>query len=169
MAEPVSISLRKFTSSVQAAVKAAMAKHPKFKLEVPSAISVSYLIRGIPVPEDIVSKVTLGETQAFATDVASHLVRHTLKHLASRTPQGRKARFCRSGNTSSSAFRLAPILLRSSHKPSLAVSKLCPSAQPGMDRGMVLGVVQQDGPRPVVEYLNECLPATPKSPLWPLP
>lgn len=73
MAEPVSISLRKFTSSVQAAVKAAMAKHPKFKLEVPTAISVSYLIRGIPVPEDIVSKVTLGETQAFATDVASHL------------------------------------------------------------------------------------------------
>ena len=27
---------------------------------------------------------------------------------------------------------------------------------------MVLGVVQKDGPRPVVEYLNECLPATPE-------
>jgi hypothetical protein len=41
------------------------------------------------------------------------------------------------------------------------VQKLCPSAQPGMDRGMILGVVQQDGPRPVVEYLNERVPATP--------
>jgi hypothetical protein len=42
------------------------------------------------------------------------------------------------------------------------VSKLCPSAQPGMDRAMVLGVVQQDGPRPVVEYLNARVPATPE-------
>lgn len=41
------------------------------------------------------------------------------------------------------------------------MSKLCPSAQPGMDRVIVLGVVQQDGPSPVVEYLNERLPATP--------
>jgi hypothetical protein len=31
-----------------------------------------------------------------------------------------------------------------------------------MDRAMVLGVVQQDGPRPVVEYLNARLPATPE-------
>ncbi len=37
MAKPVSISLHKFTSSVQAAVKAAVAKHPKFKVPVPSA------------------------------------------------------------------------------------------------------------------------------------
>jgi len=42
------------------------------------------------------------------------------------------------------------------------VSKLCPSAQPGMDRAMILGVVQQDGPRPVVEYLNARVPATPE-------
>ena len=42
------------------------------------------------------------------------------------------------------------------------MSKLCPSAQPGMDRAMVLGVVQQDGPRPVVEYLNARVPATPQ-------
>ena len=41
-------------------------------------------------------------------------------------------------------------------------SKLCPSAQPGMDRAMVLGVVQQDGRRPVVEYLNARLLATPE-------
>jgi hypothetical protein len=29
-----------------------------------------------------------------------------------------------------------------------------------MDRAMILGVVQQDGPRPVVEYLNARVPAT---------
>ena len=65
MAKPVSISLSKFTASVQAAVKAAIAKHPKFNLQVPNAISVSYLIRGVPVPDEIASKMTLGETQAF--------------------------------------------------------------------------------------------------------
>jgi hypothetical protein len=42
------------------------------------------------------------------------------------------------------------------------MSKLCPSAQPVMDRAMVLGVVQQDGPRPVVEYVNARIPATPE-------
>src|ERR1700760_3717234 len=31
-----------------------------------------------------------------------------------------------------------------------------------MDRAMVLGVVQHDGPRPVVQYLNERVPATPE-------
>ncbi len=51
MAEAISISLSKFTESVQAAVKAAVAKHPKFKIDVPNAVTVSYLIRGIPVPE----------------------------------------------------------------------------------------------------------------------
>lgn len=73
MKKPVSISISKFTESVQAAVKAASAKHPKFKLEVPSAVSVSYLIRGIPVPESIASQVTLSETQALANDIAGHL------------------------------------------------------------------------------------------------
>ena len=52
MDKPVSISLKAFTSSVQAAVKAAVAKHPKFNLPVPNGISVSYLIRGIPVPDE---------------------------------------------------------------------------------------------------------------------
>lgn len=42
------------------------------------------------------------------------------------------------------------------------MSKLCPSAQPGMERATILGVVQQDGPTPVVEYLNERLAATPE-------
>jgi hypothetical protein len=40
------------------------------------------------------------------------------------------------------------------------MSKLCPSAQPGMDNCGVLGVVQQDGPTPRIVYLNELLPAT---------
>jgi hypothetical protein len=39
--------------------------------------------------------------------------------------------------------------------------KLCPSAQPGMDNCQVLGVVQQDGPKPMLLYLNRPLPATP--------
>jgi hypothetical protein len=82
MTKPVSISLSKFTASVQAAVKAAIAKHPKFNLQVPNAISVSYLIRGIPVPEEITSKVTLGETQAFATDIAAHVAQAHPEMLA---------------------------------------------------------------------------------------
>jgi hypothetical protein len=41
------------------------------------------------------------------------------------------------------------------------MSKLCPSAQPGMDRCNVLGVVNRDGPRPMVLYLSAPLPATP--------
>ena len=48
------------------------------------------------------------------------------------------------------------------------MSKLCPSAQPGMDNCRVLGVVQTDfqnevqqqGPTPRLVYLNELLPAT---------
>ena len=86
MAKPVSISLSKFTASVQAAVKAAIAKHPKFNLQVPNAISVSYLIRGIPVPEEITSKVTLGETQAFATEVAAHIAKAHPEVLAAAHP-----------------------------------------------------------------------------------
>jgi len=73
MAQVVSISLGKFTASVQAAVKAAVAKHPKFKVDVPNAVTVAYLIRGIPVPEGILSTVSMGETQAFATEVATHI------------------------------------------------------------------------------------------------
>jgi len=73
MAQAISISLSKFTSSVQAAVKAAAAKHPKFKVEGPHAVTVAFLIRGFPVPENIASSLTLGETQAFANDVAAHI------------------------------------------------------------------------------------------------
>lgn len=41
-----------------------------------------------------------------------------------------------------------------------AVSKLCPSAQPGMDRCQVLGVVDHNGPAPVLRYLNEPVEAS---------
>ena len=84
MDKPVSISLKAFTSSVQAAVKAAVAKHPKFNLPVPNGISVSYLIRGIPVPDEILAKVTMAETQAFAADIAAHLGKAQAGGLAAR-------------------------------------------------------------------------------------
>jgi hypothetical protein len=42
------------------------------------------------------------------------------------------------------------------------MSKLCPSAQPGMEKCQVLGVVQRDGPTPTLQFLNESLPATPE-------
>jgi hypothetical protein len=41
------------------------------------------------------------------------------------------------------------------------MSKLCPSAQPGMDNCNVLGVVQHDGPRPMLLYLRAPVSATP--------
>ncbi|HEV2202028.1 MAG TPA: hypothetical protein VGR73_19585 [Bryobacteraceae bacterium] len=82
MAQAVSISLSKFTASVQAAVKAAEAKHPKFKMGAPNAVTVSYLIRGFPIPEAILASVTLGEAQAFATDVAAHLAGSTPEAFA---------------------------------------------------------------------------------------
>jgi len=75
MAKPVSISVHKLTTSVQAAVKAAMDKHPKFKFAAPNGLTSGYLIRGIPVPEEIFGKATLGEAQAFATEVAAGLSR----------------------------------------------------------------------------------------------
>lgn len=40
------------------------------------------------------------------------------------------------------------------------MAKLCPSAQPGMENCRVLGVVQQDGPTPILQYLSEQVPAT---------
>lgn len=66
-----SISIGKFTSAVQAAVKAATAKNPKFKMPVPNTVSVSYLIRGIPPPPDIVNN--MGDLQSFADEIAGQL------------------------------------------------------------------------------------------------
>ncbi|HUA21961.1 MAG TPA: hypothetical protein VMU80_09575 [Bryobacteraceae bacterium] len=89
MAQATTISLSKFTSAVQAAVKAAVANHPKFKIAAPQAISVAFLIRGFPVPEAILNQVTVGETQAFANEVAAQLtaaqveVRTALAHAPS--------------------------------------------------------------------------------------
>jgi len=40
------------------------------------------------------------------------------------------------------------------------MSKLCPSAQPGMDNCRILGVVDQQGPTPRLVYLNELLPGS---------
>ena len=73
MAQAQSISISHFTTAVQAAVKAAVQKHPKFKLDAPHAVSFSYLIRGIPVPETLLANVTFGETQSFANEVAAHI------------------------------------------------------------------------------------------------
>lgn len=40
------------------------------------------------------------------------------------------------------------------------MSKVCPSAQPGMDACRILGVVQHEGPTPRIVYLNQILPAS---------
>lgn len=40
------------------------------------------------------------------------------------------------------------------------MSKLCPSAQPGMDQCRILGVVRRDGPAPMLKYLNQHVPAS---------
>src|ERR1022692_1230098 len=40
------------------------------------------------------------------------------------------------------------------------MSKLCPSAQPGMDGCQVIGVVRRNGPAPMLEYLNQHLAAS---------
>jgi len=71
MPQAISISLSKFTASVQSAVRTAVAKHPKFKIQPPQAVTVSYLIRGIPVDESLLKEVTVSETQVFANDVAA--------------------------------------------------------------------------------------------------
>jgi hypothetical protein len=73
MTQVKSISLSKFTSSVQAAVKAAMRNHPKFKIDAPNSITFAHLIRGIPVPDLILKNVTFGETQAFANEIAAQI------------------------------------------------------------------------------------------------
>lgn len=73
MAQAKSLSLSKFTSSVQAAVKAAVRNHPKFKMDAPTSIAFGHLIRGIPVPDAILRNVTFGETQAFANDIAAQI------------------------------------------------------------------------------------------------
>ena len=73
MAQAKSISLSHFTGAVQSAVKAAVQKHPKFKMDTPQGVTFSYLIRGIPVPETFLANATFAETQAFADEVATQI------------------------------------------------------------------------------------------------
>lgn len=73
MAKATSISVNKLLSAVQDAVKGAVEKHPKLKVE-PSNLSIGYLIWGFPVPENF-HALSVRETQAFATDVAAGLGR----------------------------------------------------------------------------------------------
>ncbi len=74
MDKPASISLHKFTTSVQAAVKAAAAKHPKFShVPMPSEVSLGSLIWGYPVPDGVLAQVTVGELQSYVTDVAARI------------------------------------------------------------------------------------------------
>ena len=87
------VSIGRFTATVQAAVKAAVQKHPKFKIEIPQGVSFEYLIRGFPVPDTIFANVTLGEAQAFANEVAAHISTaqpeaFSEAHLASGGGQG---------------------------------------------------------------------------------
>lgn len=71
MARATSISLTKLSSAVHDAVKAAVEKHPKLKME-PAKLSVGYLIWGFPVPETF-NTLAVREAQSFATDVAAGL------------------------------------------------------------------------------------------------
>jgi len=73
VARATSISLSKLTDAVQAAVKSAVAKHPKFQMQPPNSLALSYLIRGFPVPDGILNTVTVGEAQAFANEVATQI------------------------------------------------------------------------------------------------
>jgi hypothetical protein len=73
VAKAASISLSKLTAAVQAAVKSAMVKHPKFKLATPEGITVSYMIRGVELPDTLATSLTLAESQAFADEVASQI------------------------------------------------------------------------------------------------
>jgi hypothetical protein len=87
MAKPVSISLHKFTSSVQSAVKAAAEKHPKFRhVPVPSEVTFGNLIWGFPVPDGVLAQATLGELQSFVTDVATQIGQGGAEGLAAALP-----------------------------------------------------------------------------------
>jgi len=68
-----SISFEKLSTTVAAAVKAAVEKHPKIKVDATGPIAASYLIWGIPVPDQLAASLTIRETQEFANEVASKL------------------------------------------------------------------------------------------------
>jgi len=68
-----SISVEKLSTTVAAAVRAAVEKHPKIKIDASGPLAASYLIWGIPVPDAIAGALTVKETQEFANEVASKL------------------------------------------------------------------------------------------------
>src|SRR5262245_39333626 len=71
VARATTVSLSRLTSAVQASVKAAIQKHPRFRMDLPTGLAQAYLIRGIPVPDELLRRVTVEETQEFADEVAS--------------------------------------------------------------------------------------------------
>jgi hypothetical protein len=73
VAKAASITVDKLSSTVAAAVKAAVAKHPKVKVDPDGPLSLGYLIWGIPVPDDIAGGLTIREATAFAKDVTAGL------------------------------------------------------------------------------------------------
>ena len=73
MAKATSVSVEKLTATVAAAVKAALEKHPRVKVEPRSPLALSYLIWGIPVPDEVAGVLSIKESQAFADDVAAQL------------------------------------------------------------------------------------------------
>jgi DNA primase len=73
MAGATSISLSKFTASVQAAVTAAQNRNPQFALPAVQGITFSSVIRGIPIPFPLAQTLTVAEVQTFADDVAGHI------------------------------------------------------------------------------------------------
>jgi hypothetical protein len=74
MAQAKSVSLSHFNNTVKAAVKSAVQKHPKLKLEVPTGAVFGYLIWGIPAPPTFFQNVNFAEAQAFADDLAANIV-----------------------------------------------------------------------------------------------
>jgi hypothetical protein len=92
------VSLTKLTAAVQASVKAAIQKHPRFKMDPPTGVSVSYLIRGIPVPDDLLARITIEETQEFADDIAAGIGGTPIGRAAMAGPRGKGAMFSIGGH-----------------------------------------------------------------------
>lgn len=97
MAQVTTISLNQFSHAVQSAVKAAIAKNPKFKGEPPPGVTFSHLIWGYPAEEALLKNITLGETQTFADEIAGHLGSSKISALAGAKP-GSKGVFYSAGS-----------------------------------------------------------------------
>ena len=91
MAKSKSVSLKQFTTAVDAAVAAAKKKHPKFNFERSEGVALSYLIQGIPVDVRLAENLTLGEAQAFANEIAGHLNTNQPEFLSAAQAGGSSA------------------------------------------------------------------------------